>query len=286
MKATGSEGGAGAGGAGAAGDGGAGGSDRSAERIFEILRRQILSDELRAGDALEGERVLAPRLDTNRNTLREAIRKLEQAELVTVRHGKSAAIADFRRTGRTELIGPFLEHGADVGERVRALEDILRLRLHVVDAVLELAAERREPEDVARLDAICAEQVAAFERGDRAALARGDGAWLGALVDAARSLPMRWMANGLLDVFEHMAARLPGIWLVEKSYPDFLRGLVAAIRDGDAGRAREVARAYFERNDRWIRPLLPAAIGALGKDRDKDAGAAGAGKGGRHERRS
>ncbi|MFO0746699.1 MAG: GntR family transcriptional regulator [Myxococcota bacterium] len=239
-------------------------NDRSAERIFEILRRRILADEVRAGESLDGERVLAPALDTNRNTLREAIRKLEQDRLVHVRHGKSVLVNDFRRSGRSELIGPFLEQGADVAERVGALEDILRLRLHVVDALLELAVERATELDVERLASLCAQQIEAFGRGDRTALARGDAAWIEALVDAARSLPMRWMANGLLEVFDHMATRLPAIWLVEPTYPAFLGELLDAVRAHDSAAARATARAYFERNDRRIRPLLPAAIKALG----------------------
>src|SRR5690606_32768363 len=56
-----------------------------ADTIFRELRRQILVGELSAGQRLPGERDLATQYGTNRNTLREAVRKLEQARLVTVR---------------------------------------------------------------------------------------------------------------------------------------------------------------------------------------------------------
>ena len=55
------------------------------EIIFEDLRKQILSGELKPGERLTPERELALKYHTNRNTLREAIRKLEQIRLVTVR---------------------------------------------------------------------------------------------------------------------------------------------------------------------------------------------------------
>ncbi|MCC6621888.1 MAG: FadR family transcriptional regulator [Deltaproteobacteria bacterium] len=241
----------------------AGGSERSAERLREELRQRIMTDALPAGMALEGERVLAPALATNRNTLREAIRMLEQDRLVTVRHGKAVVVNDFRADGRIDLFGPFIEHGRDLAERVRALEDGLALRRGLLEVVVTLAAARAEPADQERLDTICAGQLAAFVRGDREALAIGDRAWLDALVDAAHSLPVRWMANELLEAFGRLAGRIPAIWLVEPSYPEFLRALLSAIAEHDVPRARAVALHYFDSNDAKVRPLLPAVVAAL-----------------------
>ena len=59
-----------------------------ATTIFREVRRRILSGELSPGERLPGERELAAEYRTNRNTLREAVRRLEQARLVTVRHGQ------------------------------------------------------------------------------------------------------------------------------------------------------------------------------------------------------
>src|SRR6476619_3503456 len=96
-----------------------------ADTIFVELRRKILCGELKAGERLSGERELATKYGTNRNTLREAVRKLEQARLVTVRHGQGVTVADFRKTGTLELLSPFLEHSPDLVESAHLLEDIL-----------------------------------------------------------------------------------------------------------------------------------------------------------------
>ena len=63
-------------------------SNPLARTISQELRRKIFAGELAPGERLPGERELAVRYHTNRNTLREAFRTLEQARLVTVRHGK------------------------------------------------------------------------------------------------------------------------------------------------------------------------------------------------------
>ncbi len=239
------------------------GSERSAERIYDELRQRVLAGELRAGEALDGERVLAPALGTNRNTLREAIRMLEQDRLVAVRHGKPVLVNDFRRSGRIELVGPFIELGRDLAERVQALDDGLTLRRGLLDVVVTFAAQRASPAALERLDSICASQLAAFVRADRAALAAGDRDWLDGLVDAAASLPVRWMANGLLEVFDRIAGRIPAIWLVEPTYPEFLRALLDAIAAHDVDRARAVTQVYFDNNDAKVRPLLPIVMAAL-----------------------
>src|SRR5688500_19364045 len=107
----------------------------TAPRIAGTIRREsrsrILSGQLGPGERLPGERELAQRYDTNRNTLREAVRVLEQAPLVSVRHGQGVTASDFRRTGTLELLPAYLENAGDVHEIVRVLGDILPARLLV-----------------------------------------------------------------------------------------------------------------------------------------------------------
>src|SRR5687768_14443539 len=83
------------------------------EGLFEALRARILSDEWPKGSRLPSERELAELYDTNRNTLREALRRLEQSGLVTVRQGQGVTVCDFRRTGSLDLVAPFLMCGSN-----------------------------------------------------------------------------------------------------------------------------------------------------------------------------
>lgn len=46
------------------------------EELFELIRARIVADEFRPGQRLPPERELAAEYGTNRNTLREAIRRL------------------------------------------------------------------------------------------------------------------------------------------------------------------------------------------------------------------
>src|SRR5690606_41570766 len=86
-----------------------GASPNIAASIYRDLTRQILSGALAPGSRLPGERELAAQYKTNRNTLRQAVRRLEQMRLLPVRHGQGVTVSDFRRTATKELWSPLLE---------------------------------------------------------------------------------------------------------------------------------------------------------------------------------
>jgi GntR family transcriptional regulator, transcriptional repressor for pyruvate dehydrogenase complex len=231
-----------------------------ATTIFREVRRRILAGELAPGERLPGERELAAEHSTNRNTLREAVRRLEQARLVTVRHGQGVTVADFRKSGTLELLAPFLESGPDLPEIVHLLQDILPARLLVIEFATRLATERADKEDLARLRDITELLIAAFERGDPVLVAHGFQRWLDALVDAGHSVAVRWIANPFLDVYRELTDRFPALWVLEPSFPEYLREFGTALHGGDAERAISLSRAYYQRVDRAFIQALTAVM--------------------------
>jgi GntR family transcriptional repressor for pyruvate dehydrogenase complex len=241
--------------------------------IFKDLRRQILNGELTPGERLPGERELAAKYGTNRNTLREAVRRLEQSRLVTVRHGQGVTVADFRKTGTMELLSPFLETGPDVLEIVHLLEDILPARLMVLEFASRLAVQRANASDIERLRDITDLLIAAFERGDPKVVGHGFQRWLDALIDAGHSVSIRWIANPFLEAYRDIIDRYPALWVLEPSFPQHLRDFISALADGDDDRAIDVTRKYYRRvDDAFIRALTDA-FGAPAGSRRRSSGA-------------
>ena len=232
-----------------------------AQQIFEDLQRQILGGKLTAGERLLGERELAAKYGTNRNTLREAVRKLEQARLVSVRHGRGVTVADFRRTGTPELLSPYLQAGPDLSEVADIIGDVLEPRILLLEYAARLAVRRAEPADVERLSDIGDLLIAAFEAGDAAVVARGFQRWLDVLVEAGHSVSVRWIANSLFDALRDTLERFPNLWVLEPTFPAYLTGLIQAVRTGDESSAAITTRAYYERVDRQLMALLHALAG-------------------------
>jgi len=168
-----------------------------AQQIFEDLQRHILSGQLSAGERLLGERELAAKYGTNRNTLREAVRKLEQARLVSVRHGRGVTVADFRRTGTPELLAPYLRAGPDMSEVADIIGDVLEPRILLLEyagiaytgsppLALSLALHKHKAKDVLR--------AAGVPTPEGLAVARTQGKTYEILVvlDGLKNKAMRW----------------------------------------------------------------------------------------------
>ncbi len=236
-------------------------TSKIASTIFLDLRRQILSGELGPGERLPGERELATKYETNRNTLREAVRRLEQSRLVTVRHGQGVTVADFRRTGTMELLPAYLESSGDPAEIAHILEDILPVRIMVLEFASRLAVQRATKSDIERLRDITELLIPAFERGDQMVIGHGFQRWLDALIDAGHSLSIRWIANPFLEAYRDIIDRFPALWVIEPSFPQHLREFIAALDAGDEEKAIDVTRTYYRRVDAAFFKAIESALG-------------------------
>jgi len=245
-------------------------SSNITSRIFVELRRQILKGELAPGERLPGERELALRYDTNRNTLREAVRRLEQLGLVSVRHGQGVTVADFRRSGTLELLAPFIEAGADLGEISHIVEDLLPARLVFIEFATRLAVRRATETELLRLRDLTELLIVAFESGDPTVVAHGFHRWLDALVDASRSLAVRWVANPFLEMFRNLIDRFPSLWLLDPRFPQHLRELLEAFSRGDEESAIKTTREYYEHVDHEMIRLLDALLSLRRRAQSRD----------------
>src|SRR5262249_61249765 len=75
------------------------------DAVFEQLRDQIVSGAMAPGSPLPAERVLCEALGVNRGSVREALKRLQQSRLVSVRHGGTSHVLDFRASGGLDLLG-------------------------------------------------------------------------------------------------------------------------------------------------------------------------------------
>ncbi len=245
------------------------GNHNIAHTVFRDLRKQILAGALAAGERLPGERELASKYGTNRNTLREAVRRLEQAHLVTVRHGQGVTVANFRRTGTMELLSPLLEASTDLGEIALMLQDILPARLLVLEFASRLAVQRADRADIERLRDITDLLASAFDSGNPVVIAHGFQRWLEALIDASHSVAIRWVANPFLDAYRDLLERFPALWVLDPAFPTHLRDFIAALETGDEEGAISVLRVYYNQIDAAVLKTLdgvmakrPAQVGS------------------------
>ena len=122
------------------------------EAIATQITDSILKGKLAPGDKLPPERELALVMNVNRNTLREALRKLEILGLLNIRQGDGIYIKDYKECGNLELLKIILSAGGTLSPVI--LRGILQIRRIVIPEMSALAAQNRSINDVEKIKSI------------------------------------------------------------------------------------------------------------------------------------
>jgi len=205
------------------------------ERAAEHIAAWIAENRLVPGDRLPPERELAASLGISRATLSQALVALEVIGVLEVRHGSGAVVTSGSAPGRV------LEA---IRAHVTRLPEIIEARDALESKLAALAAQRRQQEDLRRIDAALQameEDIASGGRG-----LEGDELFHAAVVAAARSSLLAAMMAELsgriretriesLSQQGRPAASLKGH-----------RRIAAAIREGDAAAAAQAMHDHIE----------------------------------------
>jgi len=117
------------------------------EEIVSIIQKQIMNGTIIPGAKLPTEREMAKTFNVNRTTLREALSKLENLELIEIRHGDGIYAKNFLDSGNMDLI----KAAVSMDEGNATLFSLLETRRLMVPEIAYLAAKRRTPADLDEL---------------------------------------------------------------------------------------------------------------------------------------
>jgi GntR family transcriptional repressor for pyruvate dehydrogenase complex len=162
---------------------------RTFESAIEHLTEAIERAHLRRGDRLPSESELAAALGISKPTLRQALRVLELAGLVSVRRGKGGGI-----TVAGDLV-PTVALSTAVAVEETAIADVLRARRVLERAVAFEALARATEADLAELG----RTIDLLERhlGERASVMRADAMFHRAMVRACHNATIQAAMRGL-----------------------------------------------------------------------------------------
>ncbi|MEN6472712.1 MAG: FadR/GntR family transcriptional regulator [Syntrophaceae bacterium] len=131
------------------------------EEIVTIIQKQIMNGTIAPGAKLPPERDLAETFSVNRATVREALRKLENLELLEIRHGDGVYAKNYLESGNLDLI----KAAVSLDEGHATLLNVLEARRFAVPEMAYMAALRRTPQDLADLEhAIFKAELTMLER--------------------------------------------------------------------------------------------------------------------------
>ncbi|MFH1927041.1 MAG: FadR/GntR family transcriptional regulator [Chloroflexota bacterium] len=208
------------------------------EQIADSIQDLIASNQLQPGKQLPSERDLANRLGVSRNTVREAIRSLEQRGLLMMRPGSGTFVTE---------VAP--EVVADSIERYFAFsscshEDLVKLREILEPEVAALAAEHSTSEDLARLKNLVEEMENAFSRDDVERYAATDTNFHVALALASHNELIIAITSGLQQIMRVWIEAQSKTFRLEKGAFSH-RAVCEAIAARSPDRAREAMRVHM-----------------------------------------
>lgn len=225
---------------------------RLSDRMADALETEIRAGRLAPGTKLPTEVAMTEQFAVSRTVVREAVSQLKSRGLIDSRQGSGMYVRDAG-------FAPLSFDARHAGSRA-AVVQIVEVRRALETEVAGLAAQRRQPGDMARI-------VASIEKLADAVRGGGDGvaedvAFHRAIAEAARN-PF------LLETLQYLGQFLTGATRVTRANEarrlDFAAQvadehdrIVAAIEMGDAAAARLAASGHMDNAIRRIEQADPA----------------------------
>jgi DNA-binding FadR family transcriptional regulator len=220
-----------------------GGGTRSAA-IHRALRTAILDGTYAPGAALPSERQLSDELGASRHAVREALKRLQQAGLVSISQGGATRVRDWRHHGGLDLL---LALGSDPErppEGLGLVRAMFEMRASVGADAARLAARRADAALRAELQARAAALAAADDPVARTAIY--DVIWDG-IIDGSGNLAYRLALNTLV-AGQRVLSFDASVVGAEVADEDAVAALTGAIAGGDEEAAFAAARALLVRS--------------------------------------
>ncbi len=221
------------------------------DAVFEKLLADIVSGVYAAGARLPAERELAKQLGASRPTLREALRRLGEWNLVQPRRGSGIAVQDVG-DWMIDVLPSYLryaEPGPESPSTPQLVKDMLRLRRSLMSEIMAMVAKRVPASAVESVRASCHEAWA--RRKGNASFTNADLDVLRSLVATTNFLPGLWMLNQMSGIYNDLARSMGTVLAPSEGYVAAWDGVLDALEQGDTddaiGRLDEYLNAHDER---------------------------------------
>ena len=212
------------------------------ESIAKQLRDDILGERYRPGERLPSERELAARMDANRGSVREALKKLEQQRLIEIRPGGGARVTPVEKASLDILEHLLVVDGAPDPILTAQCLDVLELLL---TGAVRFAVERGTDEELAHARELL--RIMWARKTDEETYLNALGELTQLIHAASRNLVLQLVRNGIRSLFERRS-ELAQLRLPRTRIGAISKMLEKALAERDAPTAQEAARQLVRAN--------------------------------------
>ncbi len=221
------------------------------QAVYERLRDGIVQGELDSGTKLPSERALAETLGVNRGAIREALKRLEQARLVSVRHGGAAQVLDYRANAGLDFAAELLNAGGELNAGVA--RDVIEMRACLGPEIARRCAERGGAQAADRLDAILESMSADEDLNHRQECSLE---FWAVLVEGSKNVAYRLAYNSLRSTYGTFRSVLVEVMGEELRNVEAFRAVARAVRAGEGETAAASTSALLDLGARGLLAML------------------------------
>jgi GntR family uxuAB operon transcriptional repressor len=212
------------------------GRKKGAADIAALIRRDISNGTLQLHDRLASERVLAETYDVARGTIREALNRLAEENLVEIRRGSGTYVVQ----PQTVQVPPSIEHASPL--------ELMDARFALEPHICRLAVMNGRRKDFDQLELLCAKMDNVGENG--AGFSEADTNFHRMLVQCTRNSLLIWIMDQITSV------RSQGEWTrmrhltlganIISQYNSQHRQILNALRNREPERAANMMKEHLE----------------------------------------
>lgn len=123
------------------------------ELFLTQIEEMILSGELKSGDRLPPERELADIMGISKTIVHEGIKELARIGFLDVVSRKGVFVADYATTGNIDTLFAIIRYRGGMPDK-KMLVDLLDARIYLECPAIEILADKRDPEDIKKLESL------------------------------------------------------------------------------------------------------------------------------------
>ncbi len=209
------------------------------EQVFVQLSTEILRGTYAPGAALPAERRLAELFAVNRHVVREAIKRLEQAGMVSVAQGGATRVLDYRKHAGLDLLSLLSQHADGNPEANGIWLSVLEMRASIGADAARLCARRAE--DALKQSLVSLAQEMKTDDTDARLFDLEIQFW-DAILEGSANLPYRLAFNTMMRGAQGMGGTAQRWSALECRAAEHRIPLARAIARGDEAAAERIAR--------------------------------------------
>jgi len=229
---------------------------RISDNVTVQLAKLIVSGKIKEGSRLPGERELAAKLNVNRTSLREALRRLENAGLLSVRQGDGIYVCDYKSDTNLDFVNLVLSSGIGIDSELMISMD--ETRRFFALKMIELAAERADVDDLAELRRIA--EGYPVEATPELLSGEWDFRFYKQIAVASKNRAFVHLLNTIKDLFSQMRWIYAGL---DREASENVAALNLRLVKALEARNKKRAVAMVEQRMKWDQEKLATSFAAI-----------------------